>query len=106
MLHQHCEQRLCSSINFCALKTLTKVAVSKCGWNTYMLVIWMLFDAGTRDCTGHPAGAPGPSGRVAHGVASAAAVSALALLAPDSAAASESASAGVLALLASACSMV
>ena len=60
--------------------------------------------AGTHACSINAADdVPEPSGRVAQGVASAAAVSALALLAPDSAAASESASASVLALLASAC---
>ncbi|KAK9825428.1 hypothetical protein WJX81_005382 [Elliptochloris bilobata] len=42
---------------------------------------------------------PGPSGRLAQGVAGAAAASMLTLLAPDSAAASETASAGVLAFL-------
>ena len=107
MLHQHSEQILYFSSSFCASITLAKVAVSKCAVEQHTSRNLDGVCVGARDCAGHPAGpAPGPSGRVAHGVASAAAVSAFALLAPDSAAASESASAGILALLASACSVV
>ena len=107
MLRQHWERVACLFRQLLASISLTKVAASKNGWNFVQVKLWIVFVqevASAQQATRQVR--QGPSGRVAHGVASAAAVSALVLLAPDSAAASESASAGVLALLASACSVV